>query len=247
VVNEKVYIHEYIDIRGHHRADYMHHMTANFSPRAQQERGQLCYGVWGVLGSTGRWPEVVNIWEEDGLDGMAASFRHEVSGPGMQDPHLARWWARAAEFRRGGTDRLLLPAPWTRTIDELCADGVTGVAYAHEQLTVRPGTSADYLELLRQEAVPAYAEFGWELAGAWETLMTNDSECTVLWAIPAWERWAELERGRRAHPRLAKWWARCLEVTQTFNRVLLVDAPLCPFRTHRQPAFSDQVDWPADA
>ena len=28
----------------------------------------------GVLGSTGRWPEVVNIWEEDGFDGMAASI-----------------------------------------------------------------------------------------------------------------------------------------------------------------------------
>lgn len=246
-VNEKVYIHEYIDITGHNRASYMHHMTANFSPRAQEERRQLCYGVWGVLGSTRRWPEVVNIWEEDGFDGLTASFRHEVGGPGMQDPHLAQWWAKAAEFRRGGTDRLLFPAPWTRTIAELCADGVTGETYAHEQLTVPPGTSADYLEQLRQEAVPAYGEFGWELAGAWETLMTNDSECIVLWAIPTWENWAELERGRRTHPRMAKWWARCLEATLTFNRFLLVDAPLSPFRTHRQPAYSDQTDWPGGA
>ena len=28
-VNDKVYIHEFIDIIGHQRANYMHHMTAN--------------------------------------------------------------------------------------------------------------------------------------------------------------------------------------------------------------------------
>ena len=52
----------------------MHHMTANLSPIAQEQRNQLCYGVWGTIGSTGTWPEVVNIWEEDGFDGLARSF-----------------------------------------------------------------------------------------------------------------------------------------------------------------------------
>ena len=56
--NDKVYIHEFIDIIGHNRANYMHHMTANWSPIAQDERHQLCYGVWGVVGTTRGWPEV---------------------------------------------------------------------------------------------------------------------------------------------------------------------------------------------
>ena len=64
MANDKVYIHEFIDIIGHNRAHYMHHMTANWSPQARAARHQLCYGVWGVVGSTGPWPKVVNIWEE---------------------------------------------------------------------------------------------------------------------------------------------------------------------------------------
>ena len=52
MTNNKVYIHEYIDIIGHNRANYMHHMTANFSPMAQVQRHQLCYGVWGTVGTT---------------------------------------------------------------------------------------------------------------------------------------------------------------------------------------------------
>ena len=109
--NQKVYIQEYIDIIGHNRANYMHHMTANWSPIAQEERDQLCYGVWAVLGTTRGWPEVMNMWEEDGYEGLATSFRHEVGGHGAQDPKLAKWWARAAEFRWRGKDRLLVPPP----------------------------------------------------------------------------------------------------------------------------------------
>ena len=131
---------------------------------------------------------------------MATSFRYEFNHTTLQDPKLAKWWAKAAEFRSSGTDRLLAPAPWTRTITELCADGVTGEAYAHEQIQVPPGRSAEYLEIVRQEAVPVYEEFGWELAGAWETLMIDDSECFLLWAIPTWEQWAEFEKAQRTHP-----------------------------------------------
>ena len=123
-MNDKAYIHEFIDIRGHHRADYMHHMAANWSPLAQETRNQRCFGVFAVLGSTGPWPQVVNLWEEDGFAVLAASFAGEAVGAGAQDPALAKWWAKAAEFRRGGFDRIVRPAPWTRTIDELCADVV---------------------------------------------------------------------------------------------------------------------------
>src|SRR6185503_8150269 len=94
-VNDKVYIHEFIDIIGHNRANYMHHMTANWSPIAQDERHQLCYGVWGVVGTTRGWPEVVNIWEEDGFPGLSHSFEHEFNHPSLQDPKLAKWWSEA--------------------------------------------------------------------------------------------------------------------------------------------------------
>ncbi|MYH88138.1 MAG: NIPSNAP family containing protein, partial [Acidimicrobiaceae bacterium] len=107
-MNDRAYIHELIDIRGANRANYMQHMAANWSPTAQKERGQLLFGMWAVLGSTGNWPQVCNIWEEAGLNGLASSFEREAVGTGLQDPQLERWWNAAAEFRRGGFDRILL-------------------------------------------------------------------------------------------------------------------------------------------
>jgi hypothetical protein len=240
--NDKVYIHELVDIVSHNRARYMHHMTANWSPVGQEERHQLCYGVWGVVGSTSYWPRVLNIWEHDGFDGLATSFGHEFGHPGLQDPKLAKWWAEAANYRRGGVDRILVPAPWTRTIEELCADGVRGDVYAHEQVQLPQGGARHYLERIREAAVPLYEEHGWVLVGAWETAMVNESECILLWAIGTWDRWASLERAERADTPIRRWRRASYETIISSERFLAVDSPLSPLRTGRQPSKSDRID-----
>ena len=242
-MNDKVYIHEFIDIIGHARAAYVQHMTANWSPIGQAERGQLCFGVFAVLGSTGRWPEVVNIWEHDGWDGLAASFETEAVGKGAQDPKLERWWAKASELRRGGVDRILEPAPWTRPITELCADGVRGACYAHELVRVRPGAARDLLERVHEVGEPLASRWGWALAGAWTTAMANDDEAILLWAIPSWRRWADLEQAHGADGDVRAWRRGLDDVVERWERIVLVDAPLSPLRTGRQPSVDDRIDW----
>jgi predicted NAD-dependent protein-ADP-ribosyltransferase YbiA (DUF1768 family) len=67
--------------------------------------------------------------------------------------------------------------------------------------------------------------------------MGNDDEALLLWAIPTWKQWAAAEQDDE----LASW-RRGLDPTG-WQRILLVDAPLCPFRTGRQPSRSDRTDW----
>jgi hypothetical protein len=242
-VNDRVYIHELIDIRGHRRADYMHHMTANWSPNAQEDRGQLCYGVWALLGSTGAWPQVVNMWEEPGWDGLARSFGGEAVGRGAQDPKLERWWAKAAEFRRGGFDRVVLPTAWSRTIEQLCADGVRGEVYAHELVEVRPGAAADLLDRAHEQGRAALGAHGWDLVGGFRTAMVDDDELLLLWAIPTWAQWGAGEAAHDTDDAVRAWRAGARDVVTNWHRVLLVDAPLSPMRTGRQPSRDDRTDW----
>jgi hypothetical protein len=240
VANEKIYIHEFIDIIGHNRADYMHHMAANWSPEAQEQRQQLCYGIWAVLGSTGRWPQVVNIWEHDGWDGLASSFGIEAVGKGAQDPTLEAWWTKAAALRHGGHDRILEPAPWARTITELCDADVSGECYAHEVVVVRNGAADEFLERVRDRGVALGARYGWELAGAWKTAMVDEDEAVLLWAIPTWQRWADFEQALRSDADLRAWRTNARDIVETWQRIVLVDAPLSPFRTGRQPSRTDR-------
>jgi hypothetical protein len=244
-VNTKVYTHEFIDIIGANRPQYMHHMTANWSPIAQEERHQLCFGVWGVIGTTDRWPRVINLWEEDGFPGLAKGLGHETGRPNMQDAKLERWWNEAAGYRKGGFDRVMIPAPWTRTIEELNADGVRGAVYAHEMVTVAPGTAADFLELVRAQMLPAYSGAGFELVAAMRTSMIDESECLLIWAIPTWDEWAEFElqiNDPDAKGPLRDWQQTLYTRSSKFRRFLMLDAPLSPLKIGRQPARSDRVD-----
>ena len=49
------------------------------------------------------------------------------------------------------------------------------------------------------------SEFGWVLAGAWETALVDDSECFLLWAIPTWQEWADREKARRSTRDWSSW------------------------------------------
>jgi len=239
-MNQKVYIHEFVDIRGAARAQYMHHITANWSPIGQAERDQKCFGVWGTLGSTGRWPEVVNMWEHEGWHGLAGAFAHETQHPGMMDPSLTDWWNVAAQFRRGGVDQIMLPAPWSPTIDELTSAGVCGDFYAHELVRVAPGQAAAFLERVREQAIPAHEALGLSLVGAFRVAMGNDSKCLLLWSIPTHEQWAELELAEEADGAIGSWRKLTREITLDWQRILLVDAPTSSLRLGRQPRESDR-------
>jgi len=239
MANDKIYIHELIDIRGQHRAEYMHHMTANWVPIAIEERNQRCFGVWGTVGSTGRWPEVVNVWELDGWDGLVANFEHELSHTSLQDPSLARWWAQAAEYRRGGLDRILVPARWTRTIDELVADGAGGGVYAHELVTLPAGAAPHYLDALRDHGRAAVEEHGLDLIGAFEVAMCNSSECVTIWSMADWAAWGAFEQVT-FEGALDGWRSILDDLGADWRRSAMVEAPTSTLRLGRQPNESDR-------
>ncbi|MFM8238371.1 MAG: NIPSNAP family containing protein [Actinomycetota bacterium] len=238
-MNDRIYIHELIDIIGPNRARYMHHMTANWCPIGRAERDMLCYGVWGTVGSTGRWPEVVNMWELPGWDGLAANFAHELVGSGMQDPSLARWWAEAAALRRGGEDRILVPEPWTPTITELTTTGVRAEAYAHELVMLPVGGARGFLDALADEGRAAVEAEGLGCLGAFRVAMRSDDEAFVLWSIPSWSTWAAFESAWIGGG-LRRWRDRLVAMDARVRRTLMVDAPLAPLRTGRQPQVEDR-------
>ena len=239
-MNRKLYIHEFIDIIGHNRAHYMHHMTANWCPIGRKERNMNCFGVWATVGSTGAWPQVVNMWELNGWKGLAANFEHELVGHGAQDPSLAEWWSAAAELRRGGLDRIVAPERWSPTIDELTKAGVSGAVYAHEIVRCPIGGARAFLDALAETGRPAVEELGLQCVGAFRTVMGTDTEAIVIWALPSWEAWGRYEQAWDG-PQLAAWRARLTTLNADVQRTLMVDAPLSPMRTGRQPQVEDRL------
>lgn len=233
-MNDRVYLHETIDIVGQHRAAYNHHMTANYGHIAREERRLLCVGVFSTVGSTERWPESVNVWEfEDGWPGVARNFRHEFSNRDHQDRNLKTWWAEAATYRSGGYDRLLVPAAWSPTLQQLLDDGVRGECYYHEIVRLVPGTARRYLELVHDHRLALAERFGWRPVLAARTSMVHDSEAILVWAVPTWEDWARWEEAEVDDPAVAQWRGHLDGVVQDWRAKLLVASELSPLVTGR--------------
>lgn len=234
--NDRVYLHETIDIIGANRADYNHHMTANFGHIARIERGLLCMGVFSTVGSTEQWPQTMNLWEfQGGWDGVARNFRHEFSTPTHQDASLEPWWRDAAELRSGGYDRLLVAAGWSPTLAQLLTANNPAECHYHELVSLVPGAAADYLEAVRIERVALAAEFGWSLVGAWRTAMVNDSEAVLVWSIPTWEQWGAWEAAQSpdagGHGGVKAWRAATAPLVRDWRSKLMVASELSPLVT----------------
>ena len=120
-------------------------------------------------------------------------MRTSLAAPSLQDPTLAEWWAAAADLRRGGVDRICVPEPWSPTIEELTNEGVKGMVYTHELVTLPVGTVRGFLDALGDIGVAAVEHLGLRCVGTHRVAMTNDSEAIVLWAMPSWEAWADFE------------------------------------------------------
>ena len=178
----------------------MHHMTANWSPIAQAERQQLCYGVWGIVGTTrglaaGREPlgggRLPRAWRRpSGTSSTTRACRTPSSPSGGP--------------RRRTTAAAATTASWCRRLD---VDDRGVVRRRREGRVLRPragdgraGPRRHYLEDVAERGQSLYGEHGWQLIGAWETAMVNETEAFLLWAVPSWEQWGELESGR-TYPR----------------------------------------------
>lgn len=235
-MTDRIYLHETIDIIGHHRAAYNHHMTANFGETARVERGLLCVGVFSTVGSTERWPQTMNLWEfSDGWDGVAANFRHEFSRPQHQDASLETWWSEAAQLRSGGYDRLLVAAEWSPTLAELVTSPPTVECHYHELVKLVPGSAGAYLAAAADQRVALARRFGFSLVGAWRTAMVNESEAVLVWAVPTWEHWGRWEAaqssGGEGHDEVTAWRRASSAWVVDWRAKLMVASPLSPVVT----------------
>ena len=183
--NAKLYLHEIIHIVGAGSEPYKQH-TAE---RAGRGSSAPLVGMWQQSGSTGDWPKVINLWEMQGWDHWAELLEYQYATP-KQPGELKTWWNKALAWRSGGFDRILEPAPFSPTRDELVARGPKGVAFIQEIATVRPGTADAYLETVAARWAPVASRRGMTLAGAWRTAM-RDTEAVLLWCFPTYRAYTD--------------------------------------------------------
>jgi hypothetical protein len=200
---EILLLHEVIDIVGLGAWPYMEH-TAR--ARGDEKVNFVLQGTWYTMGITGRWSQVVNLWDvPGGWEGWhTAVERLNLQRRANKD--LEQWWQEAFRHRSGGFDRLLVGAPGCPTTAQSVAAGVRCDLFVHELTEVRPGAQRDYLAAVADQRVAVMADFGHTLTGLYEVAM-NDTEVITTWATGV-EAHVRLQRATADRdPRVTAWQA----------------------------------------
>ena len=224
LANTCIYLHEIIHIVGAGSEGYKQHTGAGWASRRREGRSHLV-GIWQQSGSTGDWPRVVNLWEMDGWDHWADLLELQYAG-GAQPAALGRWWKAGLRFRSGGFDRILEPAPFSPTRQELIDGNVRGLACIQEIATVVAGTAEQYLEAVASRWVPAAARRGLVLAGAYRTAM-RDTEAVLLWSLPTLRDYTRHLQDFRTAPETRAWSEAARAWRTDYRETLLVLSRWC--------------------
>ena len=133
---EHLYLHEVIDIVGLGAWPYMEHTARAVG---DEKVNFVLQGTYYTMGITGRWSQVINIWDiPGGWDGWRTAV-DSLNLKRTTNTDLEDWWKEAFKHRTGGFDRLLIGAAGCPRTEELVERGVVGSLFVHELTTVRPG------------------------------------------------------------------------------------------------------------
>lgn len=221
-----LYLHEIIDIIGDGQQAYLDSVGER-AQHSEREGISRLMGTWKVIGSTNRWPRVVNLWEMDDWRHWAATLERQFL-PEKKDPHLGPWWSAATKWRSGGFDRILEPTSYSPTRDELHRAGLKAWVCAQTIVRLAPGTRGHYLAAVGKTLRPALEARRLILMGAYAVPMRSD-EAVLLWAAPDFRLLCTIYSSRQDDPVLQQWRADVAPLRREFETMWLVPSTHCFF------------------
>jgi hypothetical protein len=201
-MNSNIYLHEIIRTVPGREEPYLASVLSLHHEPTRGGRGHPAFAQFRSTGTSGAWPCAINIWENTWAgqkEDLVRQFQDAQRDVGMED-----WWNRNLHLRRGGYDRILLPARYSPALADLEARRVRGEVFLHEIVWLPFGEPERYLDAVERDLLPALERLGLDLVGAFRVAMRPRQVLTLLGA----REWANLaalfERADR-DPDLKRW------------------------------------------
>jgi len=229
-VNPNVYLHEYIRTVPGREEPYLASVLSLHHEPSRAGLGHPAFAQFRSMPTSGPWPAGINIWENTWA-GQTADLVGQFLDA-KRDVAMEEWWNRNLHLRRGGYDRLLIPADYAPTLADVEARGIHGEVFVQEILWLPFGEPRRFLDKLGEELVPALDRLGLDLLGAYRVAMRPRQVLTLVGARE-WSGLADYATATRTDPALAAWSAYKAEVTEQAEEMVLLPARHGPL--YRRP------------
>jgi hypothetical protein len=169
---------------------------------------------WAVNWTTGRWIQVIGLWEMENWDWYVEHFTKTDLMFDHPEGH--------EQYRSGGFDRLLVPWEGTPSLDQITEQGIRAPFVLQETVQVPAGSAPEYLASLTEAAKPiGAAKRGVRLHGAYEVLLRDSSEVLVQWAFDDIRSFVEVQGNVAGFGELVSWRKQAREIERSYIAALL--------------------------
>ena len=153
---------------------------------------------WVTIWATGHWPEIVGFWEMRDWEWFADHFN--ANRLYMEIPQ------DFYEYRTGGFDRVLIPASFSPTLDQVVDEGVRAPVVLQEIVHVVPGKADDYIAAIGDAGSAVGAkQRGLRLFGTYLVALRNRTEILNFWSFDDFSTYVRTENDPAADPELHAW------------------------------------------
>ena len=216
--NPNIYLHEIVRTVPGREEPYLASVLSLHHEPSRAGLGHPAFAQFRTVPGSGPWPLAINVWENTWA-GQTADLVGQFLDT-ERDVAMEEWWNRNLHLRRGGYDRLLVPTPWSPTLADLEAGGVTGEVFLQEIAWLPFGEPDRYLDAL--EALrPVLAGIGVTVVGAW-TVAMRPRQVLTLFAAQTWSGITDLADA--LDPALAAWRDRRATTIDRLEEMLLLPA-----------------------
>jgi len=223
-----LYLHEMLTIVPWTEEEFWDIMETDYVPQAAQNGLRLV----GLFKVGIQYSKNYALWE---MDDWAALDRIQEFHD--RDPWMKTWRLESIRYRTDWLGRVLEPAPFSPTLEQIQGGGYESTMYLHCLVRTLPGKSEEYISAIGDEMLPLAAKWGMKLAGCYRTVAgeAESDEVIHIWtAGDAITQWGEIRKAARSDPGLKEWEARAAAWRQDVDyRFLLALVPFSPL--HMKP------------
>jgi hypothetical protein len=204
------------------------------SDRGRQSRGEpvdadrypMQVGLFRTAEVSGTWPKVINLWGPREWRQLVSDLKRQFTD--ARDVDMEDWWNRNLTLRKGGFDRVLVPAGFSPDPGQLQRARTKGRVFLHDLAKLPWGEAPNYLARLEREFLPAAERHGWQLIGAYLVAM-RPREVLTVWGMREWQVLADLLAAAETEPDLAEWFAYRAQVLTENEELVLIPGRINPF------------------
>jgi len=207
--------------------DYLEAAQSTLIP-LYDDLGLRSVAFWETVPTQGYWPEVISLWEIDGLDAYGSILARQYSD-GPAGRRFRAWLELLADVATSTHGLVMRSSRESLTLEQLQQQGISVEVCVHETVKTTPNMSRQYAEHVSRHWKPIAERHGRSMLGVYSVTWRN-AEVINIWALDGWDALSKATETMPGDRDVWAWTEIAMSLRQDWDDRILHALPFSPLR-----------------